>query len=358
MDPEAGTSRQPLAAALRWDLTVRLLLGVALPPLVEAAVSGSVSTLGATASLTALLVTFCSLGPDLSNWRWVAVSAVATPVAIIVGGHLATEPAGGTLWVFVLFVLQGAMLQVGVPAQLAWFPVSSAGLLAGLLVSDTTDLSAVAAGGVAGSAWAALLIFLVPLFVRAPRLDVPASAVEVDTARLARMVRSPRWTDWVLPLLLGGLAAVLLAVAAAATGGFRPYWAVFAMVSVLGPTAARTRRSAAQTVLGAMLGVGLAVVLTATPWSSAVVLATATVMLLVGALLLLVSGTLSKTLTTPLPVLMAAAVLRDEGVAALEARLVEYLVGAGVGLVVAVVAEALVRRLSARKTGAGEAPVS
>ncbi|PFG41950.1 fusaric acid resistance family protein [Isoptericola jiangsuensis] len=357
MGTDTGRSRPSLTAALRWDLTARLVLAVVVPPLLETTLTGAVSTLGATAALTALLVTFADLGPDLSTGRWPLLAAVATPVAVIGGTLLAATPGGDVLWAFVLFTVHGAMLRAGMPAQLAWFPVAAAGLLAALLGTPATDVPAVAGGTVVGAAWAALLTALVPRLLSAPRLDLPADALHVDTGRLVRMVRHPRWTDWALPLLLGGLAAALLLVADAATDGYRPYWAVFAMVGVLGPTAARTRRSTVQTVLATTVGIVLAVALTATGWPDAVVLGTAVAVTLAGALLLLASGTLSKTLTTPLPVLLAAAALGDDGALALRARLVEYLVGAAVGLVAAVAVELLARHLAARSPTA-DAPVA
>lgn len=346
MTTEHRHQRPQLAALLRWDLTVRLMLAATVPPLVQLALIGEVSDAGVSAALTALLVSFASPGPDLAVRRWTMVAVLATPIAIVVGAAAGLTAASGVLWVFTLFVVHGAMLQAGAPAQLAWFPVAAAGMLAALLITEPLRLLELAAGCITGSAWAAVLIAAVPLVIRPPRLMVPQSAFAVDTARLARMVRAPHLSDWVLPLLLGGLASALLLVANAATGGFRPYWAVLAMISVLGPTAASTRRSAAQVIVSATAGVGLAALLVAAPWPEAAVLAVATAMVLAGALLLLVSGTVSKALTTPLPVLAAAAALGEDGVLALQARLVEYTVGVLVGLAVAAAAEELTRRLS------------
>ena len=66
---------------------------------------------------------------------------------------------------------------------------------------------------------------------------------------------------------------------------------------------------------------------------------------LVGAVLLLRNGLVSKLLLTPLAVIMAAASLGPESGLALSMRLAEYLLGAGVGFVAAFGGEWLTKHL-------------
>jgi uncharacterized membrane protein YccC len=138
----------------------------------------------------------------------------------------------------------------------------------------------------------------------------------------------------------------LLIIVNAVTGGFKPYWAVFALVGVLAPTASATRRSSWETVLSTLGGILLAVALLAAGLAPGLLLLVTVGLGLVGALLLLRSGTLSKALLTPLPVIAAAMALGPESGLALSMRLVEYLLGAGVGFAAAVCAEWLSQHLN------------
>jgi hypothetical protein len=339
-------SALPTRALLRWELAVRLLLAVAVPVAVEQWRTGSVTGTSIAAALVAALVALACLGPEARRVPWLAMAAVGTPLAVLAGALVGPSRTGGTLLVFVLYLMLGAMTRAGLVSQLAWSPVATAGLLASVLVTDSADIPALAAAVVMGAAWSVLLIVVVPLVVRAPRLPVPPEALDVDTDMLRRMVRHPAGADWVYPLLLGGLAAAMLVVVDVLTGGFKPYWAVFALVGVLSPTTAATRKSSVQTVGSTLAGILLAAALLSLGLSELTIAVVAMVLGLVGALLLLRSGTFSKVLMTPLPVIMAAAALGPEGSLALSLRLVEYLLGAGVGFAAAVGGEWLSRRLS------------
>ncbi|MEZ5117843.1 MAG: hypothetical protein R2737_16400 [Candidatus Nanopelagicales bacterium] len=198
-------SALPLVAVLRWDLAVRALLAVLLPALIGLAVPW-LTHAAVLAAVVAALVSLSSLGPDLGQPRWTALAVVATPVAVTLGAWLAPTAGGGVLLVLLLFVVQGALTQAGLVGQLAWFPVSSAGLVAAALSPGRASLLAVAAAAAAGAAWAGLLVLLVPRVVRVPRLALPEGALAVDTPRLRRMVMRPHWRDWTFPLLLGGLS--------------------------------------------------------------------------------------------------------------------------------------------------------
>lgn len=338
-------SALPPAALLRWDLAVRLLLAVTIPVVVSLATTADVGVVALTAAMSAALVSFSSLGPDLSSRTWERVAAVGVPVAIVLGALGSGLAGTGSLLVFVLFTVHGAMIRAGLPAQLAWFPVGAAGMLAALLFADSLEIGHVAIGAALGSVLALLLMWLVPLVVRAPRLPIPPEALTVDTARLRRMVTAPRWRDWLMPLALGGLSAALLIVANVLTGGFKPYWAVLAYVSVLAPSAAQTRRSAIETALSAVVGVLLAAVVLGAGMAQGTEVAVIVGMGVVGAVLTLRNGLLSKALITPLPVVVAAAALDVDGSLVLPLRLVEYLVGAGLGVLTVVAADYLGRHL-------------
>jgi Fusaric acid resistance protein-like len=341
VDPSA----LPTRTVLRWDLAVRIGLAILGPLLVQYWLTGEVLGTALITGLAAALISLSSLGPETAHPRWIAVAAVGTPVAVTIGQVLGPSATGGALWAFVLYLVYGALAQAGLVAQLAWFPVSTAGLMA-LVSPGQTSTASVAASAAAGAVWAVVLMLLVPRVVRVPRLPVPAGALEVDVARLRRMVRHPSATDWGYPLLLGALATALLVVVNAVTGGFKPYWAVFALVGVLAPTAVATRRSTWETVASTLGGIFLAAILLAAGLAPGALLLIALAMGLVGAVLLLRSGTLSKLLLTPLPVIAAAMALGPESGLALSMRLAEYLLGAGVGFVAALCAEWLSQQLS------------
>ena len=66
--------------------------------------------------------------------------------------------------------------------------------------------------------------------------DLPFEIEVVSaTQQRAHLAATGAWS-------VGALATVVLVVAGAVTGGFRPYWAVFALVGVLGPSPAAARR--------------------------------------------------------------------------------------------------------------------
>lgn len=338
-------SALPTRVVLRWDLAVRILLAVALPSAV--AVWGGEGSAGPSliAALVAALVSLSCLGPEVRRPAWVAVAAVGTPVAISLGIVLGTSNTRGILVVFLLYLVQGALTEAGLISQFAWFPVATAGLLATVLTTEADGVATIFLAACAGAAWAALLIAVVPLVLRPPRIPLPPAALQVDTARLRRMVTRPTLHDWVFPLLLGGLASVVLVAVDAMTGGFRPFWAVFALVGVLAPTAGKARSFTWQTVVSTLGGILVAAVMLASGLALGPRLLLALLMAIVGAAFLLRHGIIAKLLLTPLPVLVAAAAIGPGGSVALGYRLVEYLFGAGVGFVAALGGEWLTQRL-------------
>jgi hypothetical protein len=339
----------PTRAVLRWDLAVRLVLALAIP-LGVGVVVGDLGEVTIAATMAAALVSFGNLGPDLSSRPWLAVTAIGVPLAMVLGVGSARLPSGGVLVVFVLFTVHGALARSGMVAQLAWFPVATAGMLAALLIGPEASVTGVAVGATAGAVLAVALAISVPLVLRAPRLTVPSEALEVDTDRLRRMVRDPSWRDWAFPLALGVASAALLVVFDALTGGFKPYWSVLAFVSVLAPTTAETRRSAWETITSTAAGVALAGVVLALDLSLSATAATISLLGVVGSLLLLRQGFVSKALITPLPVVLAAAALGTDAAIALPVRLGEYVVGAALGVVVVVLTDWAGRRVTAAST--------
>jgi hypothetical protein len=339
------------AGALRWDLAIRLVLAVVLPSIGQVLVPDPVSDVFLAAVLSAVLVSLGSLGPEFTRRSLVAVTAVGVPVAVIAGAGAGASRTdlGGELFVLALFTAYGTMVQAGMLAQLAWFPVAAAGMMATLLFGGDVQVTRLLGASVAGSALAVLLIWLVPRLVHTPRLALPPGALAVDSTRLRRMLRRPTWRDWAFPLVLGLLSALLLIVAAAATGGFKPYWAVLAFVTVLAPSKTKTRESALQTIVATTLGVALAAAVHGAGLTIPAQAAVIVVLGAIGAVIMLRNGLLSKVLLTPLPVVTAAWTLDVEGALALRLRLVEYTVGAAVGLVTAVVAAILTTRLQAQR---------
>jgi hypothetical protein len=335
----------PTRELLRWTLAVRVGLAVLVPIAWQYWRTGEVVGAAMVAALVAALVSLASLGPEMTDPRWIAVAGIGTPVAVLMGVVLGPSPTGGVLWVFLLYVCHGAMVQAGLVSQMAWFPVSTAGLCASVLSTGAVPAGQYVVPAVLGSAWSVLLIIVVPSVIRAPRLRLPAGALHVDSELLRRMVRAPSLRDWLYPALLGGLATLVLVVADAATGGFRPFWAVFALSGVLAPTAAATRRSSWETVASTTAGVMLAGVLLWSGLPALVLLSLTLLLALVGAALMLRNGVASKLLLTPLPVMIAAASLGPDKGLALGMRLAEYLLGAGVGFAAGFAAEWLSKRL-------------
>ncbi len=346
----------PTRQLLRWNLVVRLGLAVIAPLTVQYVLTGNLTGTFVIAALVAVFVSFGDLGPDVDQPRWTAVTAVAAPIAVVAGAVLGPSPTGGLLIVFLLYLVHGALTEAGLISQFAWFPVSSLGLIASVLSTGAADIAGVALAAAAGSAWAAILVVVTPRFVHDSRLPIPPTALKVDTDRLRRMVRSPAWVDWHYPLLLGTLATVVLVVADAVTGGFKPFWAVFALVGVLGPSVAAARRSSWETVASTLAGIALAALLLSVGLDTTSVMAVAGILLLIGAVLLLRRTILAKILMTPLPVILAAAALGPNGSLALGLRLVEYLLGAGIGLVAAIGGGWLAARLSTEQAHGDSQP--
>ena len=339
----------PTRGLLRWDLAVRILLSLTVP-LGIGIVVDDVGEVTIAATMAATLVSFGNLGPDLSSRPWQAVTALGVPLAMVLGVASSRLTSGGVLVVFLLFTAFGAFARAGFVAQLSWFPVATAGMLAALLVGPEASLAQVAVGAVVGAVLAVVLSIVVPLLLRPPPLTVPAEALDVDTDRLRRMVRHPAWHDWAFPLVLGVASAALLVVFDRVTGGFKPYWSVLAFVSVLAPTAAETRRSAWETITSTVAGVALAAVVLALDLNPSATAVTIVVLGTVGALLLLRQGFVSKALITPLPVVLAVANPGADAAFALPVRLGEYVVGAALGVVVVVLTDWAGRRVATAST--------
>lgn len=338
-------STLPTRTLLRWDLAIRIALSILGPVGVQFLRTGGVTGPTIVAALVAVLVSMSSLGPEATRPRWIAVAAVGTPVAVVVGTVVGPSATGGAVWVFLLYLVHGAMTEAGLISQLSWHPVATAGLAASVLSTGLNPVGEIAILTAGGALWSVLLMIVIPRLARAPRIPVPPGALAVDMARLRRMATNPALEDWIYPLLLGSLASGLLLVVDALTGGFRPYWAVFALVGVLAPTTAATRRSMWETVGSTLAGILVAAWLLSMGLAPAALFAAAIGLALVGAVLLLRNGLVSKLLLTPLAVIMAAASLGPESGLALTMRLTEYLLGAGVGFVAAFGGEWLTQHL-------------
>lgn len=344
----------PASALWRWDLAARLLLSVVIPLVGGYLLLGAPLVVVLGAVMAAALVSLASLGPDLSRRDWVAVAVVGVPVALLVGAVSARLPGAGTLLVFGLFTVHGAMVRAGLLAQMAWFPVATAGLLAAMLFPESGSLVQLLVGALLGASLAGVLMVGTPRLLRAPRLAIPPEALAVDTERLTRMVRAPAWRDWLAPLALGVMSAGLLLVTTVVTEGFKPYWAVLAFVSVLTPTSAKTRESAVETIVASLVGVALAAVVLSLGLPLAAELGLISLMGVIGALLIVRNGTVSKALLTPLPVVIAARALGADRALALQLRLAEYVVGAVLAVLAMVLAERVGQRLYRDREGADQ----
>ncbi len=346
----------PVQAVLRWDLTIRAVLAIGVPLALALVLQGSyVNAL--VIGLTAAMVSLSSLGPDIGSTRWSVVAAVATPVAALVAGVTSNVAIGGLLFVFLAYTALGAFIQAGIVAQMAWFPVATFGLLVAVLATGGPTAGFVAAT-VVGSAWALMLIIVVPRLVHVPRLPIPIEATAPNTALLRSMLTRPSLRAWGFPLLLGSLSAALLLAADIITGGFRPYWAVFAFASVLGPIASKTRASAWETVLATVLGLVLAAVLASLGLPNSIVIMVTFALVVPGALLMLRNGLVSKILLTPLPVIMVALLIDEDLTLVAGFRLAEYLIGALAAVLVAGVAEWLTQHMGEKQEHRDEVPVA
>ena len=295
----------PTRALLRWDLAVRLFLSLAIPLGVGVAL-GDAGQVSIAATMAAALVSFGTLGPDMSSRPWQAVTALGVPLAIVLGAASSRLASGGVVMVFLLFTALGRSRE-GLRRRLLLVSGCHGRDAGGTSIGPGASLGQVAVGAALGAVLAVVLSIVVPLLLRPPTLTLPAQALQVDTDRLRRMVRHPSWHDWAFPLVLGVVSAALLVVFDVLTGGFKPYWAVLAFVSVLAPTAAETRRSAWETITSTVAGVALAALVLALDLRPSATAVTIAVLGTVGALLLLRHGFASKALITPLPVVLATA---------------------------------------------------
>lgn len=331
-------------ALLRWDLALRLLLAATVPVAVQYVVTGDLLGPAIITTLVAALTSMSNLGPDVAQGRWVALALIGAPISMVVGIIAGNGVAGGLLFVFVLFTIHGICLEAGLLATLAWFPISALGLVSAVLASDFPDAPTTGLAAAAGSALAGLLMLLTARIPQ-PRLPIPREVLTPESERFVRLIRNPTVAEWFFPFLLGSLAVAVLVVTNFVTSGFKPYWAVFALVAVLGPAAAKSKRDSWEVVLSAFGGVVLSFVLLSIGMPPGAILAIVIVLAVIGGLVIVKYSLLSKTLTTPFAVIIAAAALGESAELALGWRVGEYAIGAGVGLVAAIAAEAIRSRI-------------
>ena len=336
----------PTRALLRWDLALRLLLSATVPVAVQYAVTGDVLGPAIITTLVAALTSMSNLGPDVAQGRWVALALIGAPIAMSVGVLAGNGWAGGLLFVFVIYTIHGICLEAGLLATLAWFPISALGLVATVLSSDLPDAVSTGFAAAGGSAWAGLLMLLTAKIPQ-PSLPIPREVLTPEVARFQRLITHPTLADWFFPFLLGSLAVIVLVVTNYVTSGFKPYWAVFALVAVLGPAASKSKRDSWEVVLSALAGVLLSFVLLSIGMPPGAILATVIVFAVIGGLVIVKYSLLSKTLITPFSVIIAAAALGESAELALGWRVGEYAIGAGVGLAAAIAAEAIRSRIVA-----------
>jgi hypothetical protein len=334
----------PTKAILRWDLALRLLLTSTVPTVLQYVVTGDVLGPAIIAALVGAFVSLSNLGPDIAQAKWVALALIGAPVATVIGVLVGTGPIGGYIFVFVLYVIYGVCLQAGLLAQTAWYPISALGLVAAVLASDLPDATTTGVAAAAGSAWAGLLM-LITARIPLPRLPIPRQALTPEKGRFRRIVRHPTLDGWFFPALLGSLSVIVLLVAEAVTSGFKPYWAVFAMVAVLGPTVSKSRHDSWVVAGSAFAGVVLSFIILSLEMPLVPTLALVIALFVLGGLVLVRFSLLARTIITPFPVVVAAAALGEPAGLVLGWRVGQYAVGAGVGLLAAMGAAALRPRI-------------
>jgi uncharacterized membrane protein YccC len=333
----------PRRVLLRWELVLRVALALLVPLGVGFALNGDLSWV--LASLVAALVSLSCLGPDVRSMTWSAIAAVGSVATMVLGLLLSDQPLPlQFLLIFLLFAGLGAGMLAGLISQLAFTPIAFLGMIAMVLAGDDVD-GAVILLVAGGAAWALLLIAVVPLWQGWPRLPIPAEKLRPDTDLLHRMVTAPRWQQWGFPVLLGALAALVLYAADFLNDGTRPYWAVLGLVGALGPTASKTRDDSKQTVIGTAIGVVSALLLFQLPLADGALLLAAVGLGLIGVLITLTNGMLSKAMTTVLVIVLIAVLTGDDPGDVAGLRLVDYLVGAAIAMLAAGLAEFLAQRL-------------
>jgi hypothetical protein len=333
----------PRKILLRWELVVRGALALLVPWGIGYAVNGDFS--GLLAALVAALVSLSCLGPDVRSLRWSTIAAVGSVASTVLGLFLSSQALPlQFLLIFVLFAGLGAGMLAGLISQLAFTPIAFLGMIGMVLAGDDVDGTIILLA-LGGAAWALLLIAIVPLWQGWPRLPIPADKLAPDTDLLRRMVARPRWKEWGFPVLLGGLAAAVLYGANLLNDGTRPYWAVLGLVGALGPTARKTRDDSKQTVVGTAVGVVIALLLFQLPLADGVLLLATVGLGLTGVLITLTNGMLSKALTTVLVIVLIASLTGDDPGDVAGLRLLDYLIGAGIAMLAAGLAEYLAQRL-------------
>jgi hypothetical protein len=333
----------PMSVLLRWELLARASLALFVPLGVGFAVSGDLS--GIVAALVAAMVSLSCLGPDVRSLPWSGLAAVGTAAATLIGIAMGGANLGlQFLLVFGLFALLGVAMLAGMISQLAVTPIAFLGMIAMVLAGGQLSV-AVTVQVCAGAAWAFVLIVVLPRWSRWPRLPVPAAALLPDTELIWGMVTRPSIRRWGFPLLLGVLASAVLYGASILNDGSRPYWAVLGLIGALGPAASKTREAGWQTVVGTALGVVVALLLFQLPFADGALLVVSLALGLVGVLVLLTNGLLSKALLTVLVIVLVAILTGDDPGDVAGLRLLDYVIGAGIAMLAAGLAEYLAHRL-------------
>ena len=345
----------PVRQLLRWDLTARVLVALLLPLLLGYLRTGTLS--GLLPALVAAAVSMSYLGPDLGIFRWSVFAAVGTTITALVGTALATGDLWGRLlFIFLLMTALGSMLLAGITTQVAFGPIAIIGLITTVLleIPVTWELVYQVVGG---AALGLALIATVPHWSAWPRIPLPPGALQPDTDLLRRMWTRPSLHDWAFPVLLGVLAVAVLVIASVLGQGDRPYWAVLALITVLGPQRQRTLEEGWRTLVAALIGVAAALVLLLLPLTVLAVVLIAFAIGALGALVLLSHSLLSKAALTVMLVVLISLLASDDALAVGQERFIETAIGVAAAILAAGLAEYLSVRMEQRHPEPIDPPV-
>lgn len=340
-------SALPVKLVMRWELASRLLASLVVPLLVGFLLNGDAS--GMLPAVIAALVSTSYLGPDVGIFRWAVFSTVGVTVATIIGAALAGTGVWSLqlLFVFLVFTALGTMLLAGITTQAAFLPIATVGIIMTVLYSSPVTMGLVIST-ILGASWGLLLIATMPRWSGWPRLPLPPGGLKPDTDLLKRLWTSPSWRDWSFPLLLGALAALVLVIADLLGQGERPYWAVLALVTILGPQRQKTLDDGLQTLIAALIGVTVGIGLLRLPLPLPTVLAIGVALGALGALVIISHPLWSKTLMSVLIVVIFTVVAGDDPSDIGHERFIEIAIGATTAILAAGLAEYLALRMEQR----------
>lgn len=339
--------RPSIVALLRWELATRVLVAGTL--VLAIALVGDLSGSATVSALAcAAAASLPDLGRGLRNGRLQVVAALLGPCAIAAGAAISGRTALTALAFGLALVAATALTRAGVVPYLVGLTVVMA-LLVGTSVGRAPGtIWGTVLAGLAGSTLA------LGLSAVGTRLPLPR-ALALPPGAAARLAGSA--TPAAALADLGRLRepTTLYALAVGAAGGVswlvadglveKPEWVMFAAIAAIAPAraagAGTARRVVGANVAGLAL-IGVLFLLGLPLWAVALAVVVA---FAVGLLIVVVSPQLFRTLVVPFSILIASGTLGLGG--AVEERLVDVLLGVGIGALAGLVLHAVAERIGA-----------